>query len=81
LDRLTAEDIDGFYADMLRQGKSPARLKQFHRIISAALAQGEKWDRIPASVARKATPPRVDTKALNPPSPVAGSSLLPFRRG
>ena len=73
---MTAQDIDGFYADLLKSGKSPARVKQFHRIISAALAQGEKWDLVRASVARKASPPRVDKKPLNPPPPDRVRALI-----
>ena len=76
LDKLTAKDLDAFYADLIRDGTSPAMVMHHHRVISAALRQAEKWGSVPASVARNATPPRVPVKALTIPPPERVRDLI-----
>lgn len=69
LDKLTTKDLDTFYAGLIRDGKSEALVMAYHRIIAAALRQGEKWRIVPVSVARDATPPRVPDKPMVVPPP------------
>ncbi|MGA8724129.1 MAG: site-specific integrase [Acidimicrobiales bacterium] len=76
LDKLTAKDLDRFYADLLRAGKSPAMVMAYHRIITAALNQAEKWEMVPANVARKATPPSVPVKPMVVPPPERVRQLI-----
>jgi len=76
LDKLTAKDLDAFYAGLIRSGTSPAMVMHHHRVIAAALRQGEKWGMVPASVARNATPPRVPVKPLTIPPPERVRALI-----
>ena len=69
LDKLTARDLDAFYARLMAEGTSPAMIMHHHRVNSAALRQAEKWGMAPGSVARNATPPRVPQTALMVPPP------------
>jgi integrase len=54
---LTAHDLDRAYADWQAEGLSALSVHHHHAILSAALTQGVKWDWIPDSPARKASPP------------------------
>jgi len=76
LDKLKAKDLDAFYADLIRSGTSAAMVMHHHRVISAALRQAEKWEMVPVSVARNASPPRVPVKALTIPPPERVRQLI-----
>lgn len=76
LDELTARDLDGWYGDMLAAGRSPADIRAFHRIVSAALNQGERWEVIDRNVARRARPPRVPETGITPPTPEEVATLI-----
>ncbi len=76
VDRLTAKDIDKFYAELLKSGSSETVVMHCHRIISAALRQAVKWDMVPASVASKASPPRVPSRAMTVPPPERVKQLI-----
>lgn len=54
---LTAHDLDRAYAGWQAEGLSTLSVHHHHAILSAALTQGVKWDWIPDSPARKASPP------------------------
>ena len=43
LDKLTAHDLDRFYAAQLGTGLAERTVHHMHRIISVALRQGRKW--------------------------------------
>ena len=81
LHRLTAKDLDAFYARLIRAGTTPAMVIHHHRVISAALRQAEQWGMVPVSVARNATPPRVPVKPLTDPSARESPSAHRRRRG
>ena len=81
LSRLTARDLDVFYGRLIKAGKSPAMVMHYHRIISAALRQAEKWGMVTLSVARNATPPTVPTKALTIPPPERVRALIDLAVG
>jgi integrase len=76
LDKLTAKDLDAWYADLIRSGTSEAQVMQYHRIIAAALRQAEKWGMVPGSVARNASPPRVPVKPMVVPPPERVTQLI-----
>lgn len=76
LAKLTAKMLDAWYGQLIEAGKSPADVKAYHRIISAALNQGEKWDDDIRNVARRAGPPRVPEVEIEPPSPERVETLI-----
>ena len=76
LSKLTARDLDTFYAKLIRAGTSPAMVVHHHRVISAALRQAERWGMVPVSVARNATPPRVPVRSLTIPPPERVRQLI-----
>ena len=57
LDKLTAHDLDRFYAAQLATGLGERSVHHLHRMISAALRQGRKWGWVSTNVADDATPP------------------------
>ena len=73
---LTARDLDDWYGQLGEAGKSPADIRAYHRIISAALIQGEKWESVDRNVARKASPPRVPDFRLEPPTVTQVQTLI-----
>jgi integrase len=76
LDRLTARHLDRWYAELHRQGTSAAMVTQYHRIISAALHQAERWGWVERNVARLAQPPSVPRKELTVPPPERVRALI-----
>lgn len=59
LDKLTAEDLDRFYAALVARGLSARSVVHYHRaILHPALAQGVKWGWVATNVADLASPPR-----------------------
>jgi integrase len=66
---LTAHDLDRAYAGWQAEGLSALSVHHHHAILSAALTQGVKWDWIPDSPTRKASPPSPSsTRKLVTPS-------------
>ncbi|HET9733173.1 MAG TPA: site-specific integrase [Acidimicrobiales bacterium] len=76
LDKLTAHDLDLFYANQLAAGLSDRSVLHLHRILTAALRQGRKWGWVTRSVAEDATPPKPVQAHLNPPPPDRVSALV-----
>lgn len=76
LDELSARHLDEWYATMLSDGRSPADIRAFHRIVSAALTQGEKWEMVERNVARRAAPPRVPDPDTKSPPPQRVAELI-----
>jgi integrase len=70
LDRLSAHDLDRFYALSLSDGLSTTTVHQLHAILSAALRQAERWGWVDQSPARKASPPPVRRTQPKVPTPV-----------
>lgn len=69
LDKLVASDLDAWYADLIAAGTSRARVDHFHRLISAALSQAERWGTIPSNVARRTEPLKVPRPMMVVPPP------------
>ncbi len=69
LDRLTARRLDDFYSYLRdARGLSETSVLHYHRLLSAALVQAEKWDLVDRVATRKATPPKVRRTEIPTPS-------------
>ena len=74
LRKLKTKDIDALYA-ALRAGKASATrplrastIRRVHGVLHVALQQGVRWGWLPANPASSASPPRVLTPEIKPPS-------------
>lgn len=76
LAKLSARDIDRWYGDLMAAGKSASEVHSFHRVISAALSQGERWGSVDRNVARLVTLPRTEKKEKWSPSPLQVRQLV-----
>ena len=57
LSKLRADHLDRFYEELLRSGKSAARVRRYHAFIRRSLAQAKRWDWVRENVAERASPP------------------------
>jgi site-specific recombinase XerC len=57
LRKLTAADLDRFYAGLIASGLSPKSVQHYHATLRAALRQGRRWGLIAVSPADDASPP------------------------
>jgi len=73
---ITARTLDDFYTQLLEEGVSPATVKHYHRIISAALTQARKWHAVTVNVARDSTPPSVPDHGFQVPPPERVRALI-----
>jgi len=64
LQSLTAQQIQGIYADMTERGLSATTVVQLHRILHKALGTGIKWGLLTRNVADATTPPRIERKEM-----------------
>jgi len=55
--KLRADHLDQFYEELLRSGRSAARVHRYHAFIRRCLAQAVRWDWVRDNVADRATPP------------------------
>jgi integrase len=76
LDKLTAHDLDRFYASQLASGLGERSVLHLHRIIGAALRQGRKWGWVDRNVAEDATAPTPRRTELSVPSPEQVTALI-----
>ncbi len=76
LTKLTARHVDTWYAAMLASGTTPATLMHYHRVLSAALHQAERWGWVERNVARLAQPPTVPRKGMTVPPPERVRDLI-----
>src|ERR1035437_4136498 len=76
LDKLTAHDLDRFYAIQLASGLGERSVLHLHRIIGAALRQGRKWGWVSTNVAEDATAPTPRRTELSVPSPEQVMALI-----
>jgi integrase len=80
--KLTTEDIDDFYAHLLRAGGrndrplAPGTVARVHGVLHRALAQAVRWEWIWLNRAANASPPRVPPAEIRPPSPDQVARLL-----
>jgi integrase len=66
LQKLTADQIQAFYAKMLREGLSPNTIRLIHTILGTALKDAVKWKRIPINICDAVSPPRSQRHEILP---------------
>jgi integrase len=82
VDRLRASDLDALYRDLRSRGGrndrplAPATVRRIHGIIHRALGQGVRWGWPNKNPAAQASPPRVPTPRIEPPSPAEVAQLI-----
>src|SRR5579864_2662271 len=69
LRKLTAADLDPFYARLIAGGLSAKSVQHYHATLRAALRQARRWGLIAVSPADDASPPPVPTLEATPPTP------------
>lgn len=74
--KLTTAQLDRFYADLRRGGLEPATIRRIHGVLHRALAQAERWDRIAANPARRATLPKISAGNVVPPDPTTVANMI-----
>lgn len=74
--KLTAWDLDRYYAGLADAGRTAATIRAHHAILSGALGQAVKWGWCPANVAKMASPPAVRSKRIVPPSVAEVQALV-----
>ena len=68
LSKLTAADLDRFYASLRAGGRSTATVRQHHAIISGALSRAVKWGYLARNVAELADPPPLRQREVHAPT-------------
>ncbi|MGH9153894.1 MAG: site-specific integrase [Acidimicrobiales bacterium] len=68
LGKLTAADLDRFYAALLKRGLTPLSVRKCHAILSAALRQGVRWGLLDRSPADRTSPPSIRSREIVPPT-------------
>jgi integrase len=82
LRRLDTATLDRFYTELRVRGgvggrpMAPATVRQVHAILRRALDQAARWGWIPANPAALASPPRLGSAEIRPPTPEEVSRLL-----
>lgn len=79
--KVTTADLDRFYRDLLERGGqngqyAPATIRRIHGILRRALTLGVKWGWLSNNPAIDASPPRVPSRELAPPTPDVLARLL-----
>lgn len=67
LAKLTPAMLDGFYG-RLRGELSPKTIRNVHAVLRRALKQAQRWGWISSNPAALASPPRIPTTEIRPPS-------------
>jgi integrase len=82
VDKLRPSDLDALYRELRssggREGRplAPATIRRIHGIIHRALGQGVRWGWLAKNPAARASPPRVPTPRIEPPSPAEVTKLI-----
>lgn len=76
LSKLTALDIDRYYAKLRKRGLAPATIRQIHAILRASLNQAERWGLVYRNVARLASAPSQPQREQQPPDAETVTSLM-----
>jgi integrase len=80
--KLTTEDIDDFYAHLLRAGGrdggrlAPGTVRRIHVVLHRALVQALLWGWVFVNPAATASPPRLEPAEMHPPSTEEVAVLL-----
>ena len=76
LKALDACHLDTLYAKLSKRGLKATSVRRVHALMSAALAQADKWEMVDRNVGRKATPPPVHDAEIGAPSPETVNALI-----
>jgi integrase len=76
LDRLTADQIDRLYAELLRNGRTNRMLRHVHVVLGAALRHAVKRDRLLRNPIAAVTAPRYRAPEMRYLTPEQGESFL-----
>jgi len=76
LSKLTARQLDTLYSKLTARGNKPLTVRRLHTVISAMLAQGERWSMVDDNVARKASPPPVHAEQIKAPDVAQVQALI-----
>jgi integrase len=86
LSKLGAADLDRFYRRLADKGGragrplSAATIRRTHGVLHRALGQGVRWGWLSRNPASSASPPRVPTPDIRPPSPADLAELFAHAR-
>jgi integrase len=87
VEKLRPSDLDALYRDLRSRGGhngrplAPATVRRIHGIIHRALGQGVRWGWLNKNPAAQASPPRVPTPRIEPPSPADVTRLIELAAG
>jgi len=76
LRKLKASRLDGYYAHMLKTGRSPSTVKRHHAFIRRCLKQAYKWGWVQENVADRASPPSEPKRVIELQSDAAVLRLI-----
>lgn len=82
LAKLKPLELDRFYRQLRASGGcggrplAPGTIRRIHGIIHRAMGQGVRWEWLTVNPASSASPPRVDSPEITPPSPTQLADLL-----
>ena len=69
LQKLRGRDLDAFYDGLGHRGLSATSVRRYHAVCSAALNQAVRWGLLEHSPAAQATPPSLESKEPEAPTP------------
>jgi integrase len=68
LDRLTAQQVDGFYGKLRGRGLSAGSIRRHHALLHAALEQAVRWELLLKNPTDRATQPRAISSTIATPT-------------
>lgn len=74
--KLTAAELDTFYAALLKRGLNPLSVRKCHAILSAALRQAMRWGWLDRSPTDRTSPPSAKAREIVPPTIAEVRKLL-----
>lgn len=74
--KVTAADLDAFYASLLARGLNPLSVRKCHAILSAAMRQAVRWGWIERSPIERSSPPSARAREIVPPTVAEVRKLL-----
>lgn len=74
--KLSAEQLDAFYARLKREGLADPTIHHYHACLSAALRQAVRWGWIDVAPTFRATAPALGTREVRPPTVEEVRSVL-----
>jgi integrase len=81
LQKLTAQRVQKFYSDKLKEGLSSVTVNAIHNLLHKALDTAVRWELISQNVCDKVSPPRKVHREMTPLTPEQIHKLLEAARG